>query len=80
MAVDAALAGWPSAQEAAMQQASVADPEATWAPQDGIASLVLLDRGSPWRLVVDPGSVDAVIASGSICTLLGADLTGHPTR
>jgi hypothetical protein len=49
-------------------------------PQDGTASVVLPDPGSPRRLIIDSGSVDAVIGSGPISFLLGSDLTGRPTK
>jgi hypothetical protein len=47
--------------------------------QDGTASVVPPVQGSARKLIIDSGSVDAAIGSGSISSLLGDDLTGRPT-
>jgi hypothetical protein len=80
MALDAALAGWSSSHESVQQKVSAPMTANSVLPRDGTASLVRPDRNWPRRLVIDYGSVDAVIGSGSISSLLGADLIGRPTK
>src|SRR5262249_11091097 len=81
IALDAALAGWSSSHhELAPQQFPVPMTASSMWPQAGTASVVPAVRGLPRRLDIDSGSVDVVIGSGSISSLLGGDLTGRPTK
>ena len=49
-------------------------------PRDGTVSVVPPVQDWPRRLVIDSGSVDAVIGSGSITSLLGCDVAGCPAK
>jgi hypothetical protein len=81
IALDAALAGWSSSHhELAPQQVPAPMTARSVLPQDGTASVVPPDQGWPRRLITDSGSVDALIGSGSISSLLGVDLTGRLTK
>jgi hypothetical protein len=80
MALDAALAGWSSPHEAMVEQVSAPVIASSALPQDGTAGAVLPALGPPRRVVIDAGSVDAVMGSSSISTLLGYDGTGRPTK
>jgi hypothetical protein len=81
IALDAALAGWSSSHhELAPQQVPAPMTASSVLPQDGTASVVPPVQVWPRRLIIDSGSVDAVIGSGSISSLLGVDLTERPTK
>jgi hypothetical protein len=80
LALDAALAGWSSSHESATEQVSVPTSADSTLAQGGPQSTVRANQGSPRSMVIDAGSVDAVIGSSSISALLGTDVTGRPSK
>jgi hypothetical protein len=81
MALDTALADWTSSHhELAPQQVAAPMTASLVLAQDGTAGVVPHDQGRPRRLIIDVGSVDAVIESGSISSLLRADRIWRPTK
>ena len=76
MALDTALADWASPDhELAPHQAAVPMTASSVLLQDGTAGVVPHDQVRPRRLIIDSGSVDAVIESGPLSSLAGGDLT-----